>query len=223
MAESTKAVQSLKHAANYTKLAFREFGPKSYKKGQGALLKVIHKFGEDGSIEKKKAEKTLNWRGKDLRHVAKKAEKNGYITIEDPEFAFRMMLTDKGQEIVEKRLAAEDRTADTIMGALTDEEVETLIALTDKISKTCEDLGIDYSVIEKKEGEKHHHRGHHHDGEDCEKHGCGHHHGHGAGMGHCHKHTHGCGHHHGRGHRHEGPQYVFVFEGGGHGCCHGDR
>lgn len=218
MEEASKAIQSLKRASNYTKLAFHEFGPKSYKRGQGALLKVVYKFGENGSITKKTAEKILNWRGKDLRSIAKKAEKNGYVTIDDPDFKFNMSLTEKGKEVIAKRLDAEDRTADTILEGLTDDEVKQLIAITDKISKTCEGLGIDYSVIEKKEGSKcckkfhkHHHGGcgHGHD-----HHGKMHGHRHEGGVG-CHKHHH-C-HHHGQ----DDVKYIFIFgDKHGHHCHH---
>ena len=179
MDNATKALHSLKRAANYSKLAMRDFGPKSFKKGQGALLKVIYKFNEEGSLNKKTAEKILGWRGKELRRVAKKAEHNGYIQIADPEFAFAMSLTDKGTEVMNKRMAAEDRAAEAVFEKLSADEVETLISLTNKISETCEGLGVDYSRIEKKERPrnrkdeccKHHHEG----GKKC----CDHHHGHG--------------------------------------------
>lgn len=199
MPESIKAIQSLKRASNFTKLAFREFGPKSYKKGQGALLKVVYKFGEDGAINKKTAEKILNWNGRQLRHVAKKAEKNGYIAISDPEFQFQMSLTDKGTEVIKKRLAAEDRTADTVLEALSADEIQTLIALTDKISKTCEGLGVDYSRIEKKrgkcrKGQRQGNKGCKDSREQC-----------------CHTHSHS---HSG----HKASQYVFVFGEGHHHC-----
>lgn len=209
MSESTKAIQGLKRASNYAKLTFREFGPKSYKKGQGALLKVVYKFGEDGTINKKTAEKVLGWCGKQLRHVAKKAQRNGYITIEDPEFLFKMTLTEKGTEVIKKRMSAEDRTADTILEALNAEEVQQLINITEKISKTCEGLGIDYSVIKERKGkcgkgsEKKHSHTHTHD----------------DGTTHCHSHKHTGKHMHGHG---EGPdgvscerngsKYVFIFK-----------
>ncbi len=201
MPESTKAIQSLKRAANYSKLAFREFGPKSFKQGQGALLKVIYKFGENGTIDEKAAEKVLDWEGKELRHVAQKAKKNGYLTIADPEFGFAMTLTDKGKEVVQKRLEAESKTADTILEGLNAKEIETLIKLTDKISATCEGLGVDYSVIEKREHHKKHCHCHHKHHEKK----CGCHHGHRKEGGHR------CKGHHGPGH--SAPQYVFVFDG----------
>ena len=150
MAESTKALASLKRAANYSKLAMHKFGPKSFKRGQGALLKSIQKFGKDGSLDKKPAERILDWRGKELREVAKKAEKNGYIKISHPKYEFTMTLTDKGQKVVEKRLNAEDNAADMIFDCLTDEEKATLISLTDKISENCKAHGVDYSLIEKR-------------------------------------------------------------------------
>ena len=39
MSESTKAIASLKKAGNYMKLAMRKNGPRSFKRGQGALIK----------------------------------------------------------------------------------------------------------------------------------------------------------------------------------------
>lgn len=210
MAESTKVIRGLKRAANYSKLGMHELGPRSFKKGQGALLKVLYKFSDDGALCKKKLEKVLGWHGKELRRVAKKAANNGYVIISDPQYKFEVSLTDKGKEVVEKRLAAEDRAADAILEGLSAEERDQLLSITEKIEKTCEELGIDYSVIKE---HKHH----------CKKHG-GHGHGHGCKGGHDHG---GCdmggGHGHGHGkkgccHHDDAPQYVFVFGEGHHHC-----
>lgn len=190
MTESTKLIQGLKKAANYSKLGMRDLGPRSYKQGQGALLKVAYKFSEDGSVCKKKLEKVLGWSGKDVRHVAKKAERNGYVTIQDPEFKFLVSLTDKGTKVVEKRMEAEDKAADAILEALSAEERQQLETITGKICKTCEELGVDYSLIRKREGgKKCKGRDHHHEG--------GHEHGH------HHEHCHGHGH---------GPKAVIVIK-----------
>lgn len=216
MAESIEIIKSLKKAANYTKLGMRDLGPKSFKKGQGALIKVLYKFSDEGALCKKKLEKVLGWRGKELRRVAEKAEKNGYVTIADPQFKFEVSLTEKGTEVIKKRLSAEDRAADAILEGLTDEERQQLLTISAKISKTCEELGIDYSEIKKRRGGKH--CGH---GKGCGRHGHGHgpeghgkgcHHGHGHGSESCKRHGHGHG-------SHGAPEYVFVFGEGGHRCC----
>lgn len=183
---ATAALHSLKRAANYSKLAFHEFGPRSYKRGQGALLKVIAKFGENNKLNKKTAEKILDWRGNELRHIARKAEHNEYITIEDPEYQFTMTLTPKGLDVVQKRLDVENRTADAILGGLTPEEVAKLAELTDKISKTCEGLGVDYSVIKERKGSKKCCKKHHHHADGCH-HGHRGHHDHHSGKCHHHK------------------------------------
>lgn len=190
MTESTNVIASLKKAANYTKLAMHKEGPRSFKRGQGALVKVIYKFGK-GTLDKDTAKKTLGWRGCDVRNVAKKAADNGYLTIADPEDGFIMTLTKMGTEVIEKRLNAEDKAADEIMGALTDAEKKTLIKLCNKISAKAEEMGVDYSTIQKKRGMR--------NGKRC-----------------CDKHGHKCckGHKHGH---HGSPKYVFVFEeGNGH-------
>lgn len=194
MTESAKVIKSLKKAANYTKLGMHDLGPKSFKKGQGALIKVLYKFSDEGALCKKKLEKVLGWHGKELRRVAKKAADNGYVTIADPQYKFEVSLTDKGREVIKKRMAAEDRAADAILEGLNDEEREQLLNITAKISKTCEDLGIDYSQIKERRG---------HGKKHCE-----HHHGHEG-------HGKGCGH---RAHG-TSPEYVFVFGEGHHHCC----
>lgn len=127
-----------------------------------------------------------------MRFVAKKAADNGYLTIEDAKEGFVMKLTELGTYVIEKRLEAEDKAADAILSGLTDDEKAQLAALCDKISATAEEMGVDYSTIQKRNGRKR-----------------------GCGKGHkkCHKGGHG---HHGHG----VPKYVFVFgEQGGH--CHG--
>lgn len=192
MSESTKAIASLKKAGNYMKLAMRKNGPRSFKRGQGALIKVIYKAGE-GTLSKDDAKKVLGWRGRDVRFVAKKAADNGYLTIDKPENGFQMTLTDLGREVIAKRLEAEDKAADEILAGLSDEEKAQLTQLCEKICQTAEDMGVDYSTVQKKQGRKF-----------CKRH-------HGKG--------HGCGHHHGHGCHHGSPQYVFLFEGNG-GCNH---
>lgn len=211
MAEATKAIKSLKRAANYTKLAMRDLGPRSFKKGQGALVKAVYKFGENGTIGKGALKKVLGWKGRDVRKVAQKAQRNGYVTIEDEEMEFLVSLTEKGTEVIRKRLEAEGRAADAVMAGLTDEERDTLVALADRVSKTCEELGVDYARIKKRKG-RCCRKGRRAEGSRRpERGGCrchGRHRGHGA------------------------PRFVFVFEDGqggrgGHGCCghhgHGHR
>ena len=192
MSESTKAIASLKKAGNYMKLAMRKNGPRSFKRGQGALIKVIYKAGK-GTLSKDDAKKVLGWRGRDVRFVAKKAADNGYLTIDKPKNGFQMTLTDLGREVIKKRLEAESKAADEILAGLSDEEKAQLTSLCEKICQTAEGMGVDYSTIQKKRGKK-----------LCKRH-------HGKGQ--------GRGHHHGHGCHHGSPQYVFVFEGNG-GCNH---
>ncbi len=107
-----------------------------------------------------------------------------------------MSLTDKGTEVIKKRMDAEDRAADAILEQLSDEEIASLISITEKISDTCEGLGVDYSRIEKKQRRHHGARR----GEKC----CCKHHGKEGGQDkkHCCKHD----------HENNGSKYVFVFK-----------
>ncbi len=199
MSESTKVIAALKKSANYTKLAMRKNGPRSFKRGQGALIKVIYKFG-NGALGRDEAKKQLGWRGRDVRFVAKKAADNGYLTIKDPKDGFNMTLTELGEEIIKKRLEAEDKAADEILACLTDAEKDQLLAICEKIDKTAEDMGVNYAKIQKRQGRKHHH--------GKRRHGkCGHR------NAYCHHEHEGCA-------RHDAPEYVFVFGGQKPDCHH---
>lgn len=182
MSESSKTIAALKKAANYSKLAMRKDGPRSFKRGQGALIKVIYKVG-DGTLGKDEAKKTLGWRGSDVRAVARKAADNGYLTIAKPKDGFEMTLTDLGTEVIKKRLAAEDKAADAVLAALTDAEKSQLTELCGKISKNAQDMGVDYGEIQKRRGKKCGARKHRHHGHGTKVVvvlGGGHHHGHGC-------------------------------------------
>ena len=210
MKNSVKVLNRLKKATNYTKLALHKDGPKSYTKGQGAMLKVLYKFG-DGKLSKKKLKEILGWHGCETGKVAKKAQHNGYVTIRDPKGKFVVALTDKGQEVVQKRLAAEDRVADEILSMLTDKEVKQLYKITGKIIETCQEMGVDYSLIKKRP----HYHGDYHG--PCGPEGVDHHH-HGTDEGHgcegdhpedhCHPEHPGGWHHHEHTHHDESGEYT---------------
>ena len=72
MTESTQVLHQLKVATNYSKLAMHKCGPRSFKSGQGAMCKVLYKFG-DGKLSLKKLEERLGWDGHEVVRVAEKA------------------------------------------------------------------------------------------------------------------------------------------------------
>ncbi len=80
MAESTMVLHQLKTAANYSKLAMHKCGPRSFKEGQGALVKVLYKFG-DGKLSLGKLKEHLGWSGHEVLAVAEKAQANGYVAF----------------------------------------------------------------------------------------------------------------------------------------------
>ena len=112
MSESTQVLHQLKVATNYSKLAMHKCGPRSFKSGQGAMCKVLYKFG-DGKLSLKKLEERLGWDGHEVIRVAEKAQENGYVCFATSKKGkLSVALTDKGTMVVEKRLAAEDRAAE---------------------------------------------------------------------------------------------------------------
>lgn len=152
MNEATATLAQLKKASKLTRLAFRKNGPKSYKRGQGALMNAL--LANDGATQRELV-KILGWDRSTLKDTVKKAERNGYITIGDHEdkHTYTVNLTDEGKKIAEKRVAANDKTAEEILECLSAEEVAQLNAITEKLILGIKDKGVNG----KKKGRKAHH------------------------------------------------------------------
>jgi len=179
MNDSVKTLAQMKKATKLVRLAQRKNGPKSYKRGQGALLREL--LANDGATQRELVNKLGLSRGA-LKDVVRKAQRNGYVTIEEVEGkkTYALRLTDDGHKIAEKHEAAQDKTADEILAVLSDDERAQLDAITEKLILACKEAGIEG----KGKGRKHHRKG---KGKCCK-----HHHGHGHGHGHGHR----CKHHH---------------------------
>lgn len=141
MNEAAKSLAQLKKANKLVRLAFHKNGPKSYKRGQGALLRAL--LENDGAPQRELV-KTLGMSRSNLKDVVKKAQRNEYVTIEsvDEPRTYAVKLTDLGRELAEKRVAANDRTADEILSCLTAEEVKQLDAITEKLIVAMKEKGI---------------------------------------------------------------------------------
>lgn len=141
MNEAAKSLAQLKKANKLVRLAFHKNGPKSYKRGQGALLRAL--LENDGATQRKLV-KTLGMNRSNLKEIVKKAQRNEYVTIEnvDELRTYAVKLTDLGRELAEKRVAANDRTADEILSCLTAEEVKQLDAITEKLIVAMKEKGI---------------------------------------------------------------------------------
>ena len=152
MNEATATLAQLKKASKLTRLAFRKMGPKSYKRGQGALMNAL--LANDGATQRELV-KILGWDRSALKDTVKKAERNGYVTIGDHEDkrTYTVSLTDEGKKIAEKRVAANDKTAEEILECLSAEEVAQLNAITEKLILGIKDKGVNG----KKKGRKAHH------------------------------------------------------------------
>ena len=154
MNEAAKTLAQLKKADKLARLAFRKNGPKSYKRGQGALLRVL--LDNDGATQRELTSMLGLNRGM-LKDIVRKAERNGLVTIEktDEKKVYAVKLTDEGRKLAEKHEAANDKVAEKILETFTAEECAQLDALTEKLILACKDAGIDG----KKKGRKHHRKG----------------------------------------------------------------
>ena len=157
MNDSAKTLAKMKKADKLVRLAQRKNGPKSYKRGQGALLRIL--LENDGATQRELVTKMGLRRGV-LEDVVRKAARNGYVTIEkgDEKKLYAVKLTDEGRKLAEKREAAQDKTADAIADVLSAEELAQLDAICEKLIVGCKEAGIDG----KKKGRKHHRKGRKH-------------------------------------------------------------
>ena len=151
MNQASQTLAQLKKASKLVRLAFHKNGRKSYKRGQGALLNAL--VDNDGTTQRELV-KILGLNRSELKDIVKKAERNGYVTIEDAEGerTYAVKLTDEGREVAQKRVAANDKTADDIIGCLSEEEIAQLNAIIEKLILSMKDKGING----KKKGRKAH-------------------------------------------------------------------
>ena len=136
-----ETLDKLKRASKLVRLTFRKNGPKSFKKGQGALLNAL--LEHDGATQRELVD-VLSMSRRDLKDVVKKAERNGFATMEDvdAERTYAVKLTDEGRSLAQKRAAANDRTAEEIVSCLTQEEKAQLNAIADKLIAATEEQGV---------------------------------------------------------------------------------
>ena len=141
MTEATQTLAQLKKTSKLTRLAFHKNGPKSFRRGQGALLNAL--LENDGATQRELVH-VLGFDRGELKGVVKKAERNGYVTIEDAEGVrtYAVKLTKDGRAVAEKRVAANDKTAEDIVEFLSKEEMAQLNAITEKLILSMKDKGI---------------------------------------------------------------------------------
>ncbi|MDY3980872.1 MAG: MarR family transcriptional regulator, partial [Paraeggerthella sp.] len=141
MNQATMTLNQLKKASKLTRLGFHKNGPKSYKRGQGALLNAL--IENDGATQRDLVG-VMGMSRSELKDIVKKAVRNGYATIEDAdgERTYAVKLTDEGRAVAQKRVVAQDKTADEILSCLSEEEVAQLNAITEKLILSMKDKGI---------------------------------------------------------------------------------
>jgi len=153
MNDYTKTLAQLKKADKLARLAQRKNGPKSYKRGQGALLRVL--LDNDGATQRELTAALGMDRGS-VKDVVLKAARNGYVTIENGEEKklYSVSLTDEGRKLAEKHEAAQDKASEKILAALSEDERAQLDTITEKLIVSLKDAGING----KKKGHKAHRR-----------------------------------------------------------------
>lgn len=163
MTTATKTLKQLRKASKLTDRAFRKNGPKSYKRGQGALIKVLHR--KDGVATSRELIEALGFDRAELKNVVRKAERNGFVSIEDAEEkrTYVVRLSEEGEKVAEKRCAANTKAAEDILSALSEEEIAKLNELTEKVILSCKEQG----AHGKRKGGKKHHHGHRAHGHKC--------------------------------------------------------
>lgn len=149
MDNAVKTLEQLKQADKMARLAMRKNGPKSYKRGQGALIKALSEH--DGATRDELVD-ALNADRGTLKDIVLKAQRNGYVTMENIEGkkAYTVKLTEEGRNLAAKRNAANEKAAQKVVAVLTAEEQQQLDALTAKLIAGIEEQGINA----KKKGHK---------------------------------------------------------------------
>lgn len=138
MSKEKCTLTHLEAAARKAKRAYHKNGPKSFRKGQGALLKVLHKEG--GSASRDQLIARLGYSRRELKDIVRKAERNGYATLKsEGKDGYTVKITAEGDKLAEKRCAAQSKVAKDILSNLSADEVKQLDALLVKMTGASED------------------------------------------------------------------------------------
>ena len=163
MTEALATLRKYKKADKLLRVAFRKNGPKSYKRGQGALIITLLDMGGEAT-QKDLVNKMCASRAA-LKDLVRKAERNGYVEIKDHEDAgtYVVALTEDGKAVAEKRAAKQAAYAEEVLSVLSAEEIDQLNAINEKLIVSLKEKGINA----KKKGYKHtkrckHHKHHKH-------------------------------------------------------------
>ena len=142
MNEYSKTLAKMKKAGKLVRLAQRKNGPKSYKRGQGALLRTL--LDNDGATQRELVS-VLGMNRATLKDIVRKAERNGYVTIEatDEKKVYAVKLTAERRELAQKHEDAQDKAAKNILAVLSDEERAQLDAINEKLIVALKEAGID--------------------------------------------------------------------------------
>ena len=158
MTDSVATLNQLKKADKLVRLNLHTYGPHSYRRGVGRLVRTLETA--DGATQRELVE-ILGWSRNYLKDVVKKAEKRELVVLVDDEAprTYRVQLTDTGRAVAAKRNAAEVKAADKILAPLSAEEREQLDALLDKLVVSAK---ADGKICAYGKGRKLHkgHRGH---------------------------------------------------------------
>lgn len=153
------AIETLVKLDKATMLSHRHMhknGPKSFKRGQGALLAALST--NDGATQHDLCGQ-MHVNRKVLKDIVKKAERNGFVTIQktDEPKTYTVTLTEEGSQLAAKHEAAEAKAAEALVGALSSDEIEQLNALCEKIIVAAKENG---AHGKKRTGKRHCHKAH---------------------------------------------------------------
>ena len=142
MNDYSKTLAKMKKTGKLVRLAQRKNGPKSYKRGQGALLRVL--LENDGATQRELVSK-LGMSRAALKDIVRKAQRNGYVTIEEAgeKKLYAVKLTDEGKKVAQKHEDAQDKNAEQILAVLSGEERAQLDAINEKLIVALKEAGID--------------------------------------------------------------------------------
>ena len=158
METATETLMRAKKANKLVCLAFRKNGPRSFTRGQGALLRTL--LANDG-ITQRELVVELGVNRAALKDIVRKAERNGFVTMEntDEPKTYRVSLTEEGRALAQKHEEANNRAAEEILSVLTDEERAQYDAINEKLIVGCKEAGISgkkkgYRAPRKRHGHK---------------------------------------------------------------------
>ena len=141
MNQASQTLAQLKKASKLVRLRLSQERPEKLQARPGRAAERPRRQRRHHSARAGEDSRSQPQRAQGYREEGR-AQRLRHLEDAEGERTYAVKLTDEGREVAQKRVAANDKTADDIIGCLSEEEIAQLNAITEKLILSMKDKGI---------------------------------------------------------------------------------